>query len=171
MPDGPGESLAAELVRKFAERKLTLATAESCTGGLVAAALTNVPGSSDMFYGGYVTYANSAKSRMIGVEARMIRDHGAVSAQVARAMANGARNTARTDYAIAVTGIAGPSGGSERKPVGLVYFACATSDDTLVTEKRFGDVGRDSIRKLSVEAALQLLLSMLDGPQGKPEPG
>jgi len=156
---------AKEIIDTLVARKLTIATAESCTAGLVSGALTAVPGSSDAFYGGFVTYSNTAKSRMIGVPARMIQDHGAVSAQVARAMADGARNTARTDIAVSVTGIAGPSGGSDRKPVGLVYFAVATKDGTDVLEKRFGDIGRDEIRQASVQAALDLVLEVL----GKPE--
>jgi nicotinamide-nucleotide amidase len=139
----------------------TIVTAESCTGGMIAAALTDIPGSSAAFYGGYVTYANAAKSRMIHVQARLIRDYGAVSNQVARAMADGARNTARTDYAVAVTGIAGPGGGSEKKPVGLVYIAVSTDLATVVIEHRFGDLGRDGIRKATVSAALDLVLQVL----------
>ena len=157
------EDLATEVIRSLKASRLTITTAESCTGGLIAAALTEVPGASSVFYGGFVTYANEAKTEMIGVEARTIRDFGAVSAHVARAMADGARTTALTDFALAVTGIAGPAGGSEKKPVGLVYIACSGSDETRVIEKRFGPLGRQVIRKLSVEAALQLVLEMVDG--------
>lgn len=139
----------------------TIVTAESCTGGMVASALTDVPGASAAVYGGYVTYANAAKSRMIHVQARLIRDYGAVSNQVARAMADGARNTARADYAIAVTGIAGPDGGSERKPVGLVYIAVSSELATVVIEHRFGEIGRDGVRQASVKAALDLVLQVL----------
>lgn len=157
-----GPSAAERVIKAFGARKLTLATAESCTGGLLAAALTAVPGASNVLYGGFVTYSNAAKTRFIGVPARTIRDHGAVSSHVARAMADGARTTARTDIAVSVTGIAGPTGGSEKKPVGLVYFACATDADTFVVEKRFGSIGRDAIRAMSVEAALELVLKVLE---------
>jgi len=143
----------------------TIVTAESCTGGMIASALTDIPGASAAVYGGYVTYANSAKSRMIHVQARLIRDYGAVSNQVARAMADGARNTARADFAVAVTGIAGPDGGSDKKPVGLVYVAVSSELATLVIEHRFGNLGRDEIRKASVCAALDLLLQVLTSDQ------
>jgi len=143
------------------ESKQSIVTAESCTGGMVASALTDIPGASAAVYGGYVTYANTAKSRMIHVQARLIRDYGAVSNQVARAMADGARNTARADYAVAVTGIAGPDGGSEKKPVGLVYIAVSSELATVVIEHRFGDLGRDEVRKASVKAALELVLQVL----------
>jgi len=139
----------------------TIVTAESCTGGMIAAALTDVPGASAAVYGGYITYANSAKSRMIHVQARLIRDYGAVSNQVARAMADGARNTARADFAVSVTGIAGPDGGSEKKPVGLVYVAVSSELATVVIEHQFGDLGRDDIRKASVNAALELIVQVL----------
>lgn len=143
------------------EAQKTIVTAESCTGGMIASALTDIPGASAAVYGGYVTYANTAKSRMIHVQARLIRDYGAVSNQVARAMADGARNTARADYAVAVTGIAGPDGGSDKKPIGLVYVAVSSELATVVIEHRFGDLGRDEIRKASVRAALDLVLQVL----------
>ncbi len=139
----------------------TIVTAESCTGGLIAAALTDIPGASQAFYGGYVVYANEAKTRLIGVQPRLIRDYGAVSNQVARAMADGARNTAHADFAVAVTGIAGPDGGSEKKPVGLVYVAVSSELGTVVIEHKFGDLGRDAIRKASVQAAMDLVLQVL----------
>jgi nicotinamide-nucleotide amidase len=150
-----------QIIAILAEAGKTIVTAESCTGGMIAAALTDIPGSSAAFYGGYVTYANTAKSRMIHVQARLIRDYGAVSNQVARAMADGARNTARADYAVAVTGIAGPGGGSEKKPVGLVYVAVSSELATVVIEHRFGDIGRDGIRRATVSAALDLVLQVL----------
>lgn len=143
------------------EANKTIVTAESCTGGMIASALTDIPGASAAVYGGYVTYAKTAKSRMIHVQARLIRDYGAVSNQVARAMADGARNTARADYAVAVTGIAGPDGGSDKKPIGLVYVAVSSELATVVIEHRFGDLGRDEIRKASVRAALDLVLQVL----------
>lgn len=155
------DALAAEVIAALVARKLTIATAESCTGGLVAAALTSVPGSSDAVYGGFVTYANAAKTAMIGVPADMIEAHGAVSPEVARAMAEGGRARAGVDMAVAITGIAGPGGGSDRKPVGLVYIAAATATHTEVRENRFGDLGRDTVRARSVEAALRLVMEVL----------
>lgn len=157
----PALERGKQIIELLTERKQTIVTAESCTGGMVASALTDVPGASAAVYGGYVAYANTAKSRMIHVQARLIRDYGAVSNQVARAMADGARNTARADYAVAVTGIAGPDGGSDRKPIGLVYIAVSSELATVVIEHRFGDLGRDEIRKASVRAALELVLQVL----------
>ena len=154
-------SVGKQIIDLLAERNQTIVTAESCTGGMIASALTDIPGASAAVYGGYVTYANTAKSRMIHVQARLIRDYGAVSNQVARAMADGARNTARADYAVAVTGIAGPDGGSDRKPIGLVYVAVSSELATVVIEHRFGDLGRDEVRKASVRAALDLVLQVL----------
>ncbi|WIJ23622.1 CinA family protein [Devosia sp. RR2S18] len=150
-----------QIIEWLAAAKKTLVTAESCTGGSVAATLTDIPGASAAFYGGYVTYANAAKSRMIDVQPRLIRDFGAVSNQVARAMADGARNTARADYAVAVTGIAGPDGGTEKKPVGLVYVAVSSELATVVIEHRFGDLGREGVRQASVAAALDLVLQVI----------
>ncbi|WP_196258319.1 CinA family protein [Pelagibacterium limicola] len=151
-----------ELAKKVNER-LTLAnhvmvTAESCTGGLVSAALTSVSGSSAILYGGFVTYANEAKTAMIGVPADLIENHGAVSEQVARAMAEGARRTASVDVAVATTGIAGPGGGTDEKPIGLVHFGLATAERTLHRREHFGDVGRDHIRQESVRVALEMIL-------------
>lgn len=152
---------ARRVIELLTDANRTMVTAESCTGGMLAAALTDIPGASEAFFGGYVTYANEAKSRMIHVQARLIRDYGAVSNQVARAMADGARNTAHCDYAVAVTGIAGPDGGSEKKPVGLVYIAVSTELATVVIEHTFGDLGRAEIRKASVAAALELVIEVL----------
>lgn len=154
------ETLA--LARKVNDRLLTaghvMVTAESCTGGLIAAALTSVAGSSAILYGGFVTYANRAKTDMIGVSARLIDEYGAVSEQVARAMAEGARKTANVDLAIAVTGIAGPGGGSDAKPIGQVHFGMAQPGGTLHREERFGDLGRDLIRQETVRVALEMIL-------------
>ncbi|PXA98928.1 damage-inducible protein CinA [Nostoc sp. 3335mG] len=161
MAQSPEPGLAKRVVDLLREANRTIVTAESCTGGLIAAALTDVPGASAVLYGGYITYSNSAKSRMIQVPQRLIHDYGAVSNQVARAMADGARNTARVDMAVAVTGIAGPDGGSEKKPVGLVFVSVSTDLATVVIEHRFGDIGRDAVRKASVEAALELVLQVL----------
>jgi len=139
-------------------RKLTLATAESCTGGLVAAALTVVPGTSDVLDGGFVTYSNAAKTRMLGVPADLIARHGAVSEQVAAAMAEGAIDRCGVDLAVSVTGVAGPGGGSEHKPVGLVWFGAVGPAGMVTLERRFGDLGRDGVRWAALIQALDLLL-------------
>lgn len=149
-------SLAAELLNISRERGITVATVESCTGGLVAGALTAISGSSSMVLGGLVTYSNEAKTVLAGVPAELIAKHGAVSEPVARAMAEGGRERLSSRLAVSITGIAGPDGGSEAKPVGLVHFACAGAA-TLHREKRFGPLGRDEIRRLSVLEALDLL--------------
>jgi competence/damage-inducible protein CinA-like protein len=134
----------------------TLATAESCTGGLLAGRITDIPGSSEYFLEGAVTYSNEAKTRLLGVPKKMIEDHGAVSEEVAMAMASGIRELAGATFGIGITGIAGPGGGSAEKPVGLVYIALA--DDAQVSAKRFVFPGdRQFIRTLSVNAALDLL--------------
>lgn len=158
MPTRSIPDLAGAVVETLARRGLMIVTAESCTGGLIGAALTAVPGSSAAVHSGFITYANAAKIAMLGVPETMIAEFGAVSEQVARAMAEGARGVATTDVAIAVTGIAGPGGGSAEKPVGLVYIACATSAGVSVVEHRFGDLGRDEVRQATVAAALTLVL-------------
>lgn len=141
-----------------------LATAESCTGGLVAAALTAVAGSSDAVDGGFVTYSNAAKVRLGVPEATLAR-HGAVSEATARALAAATLAAGPAPRAVvAVTGVAGPGGGTAEKPVGLVHFAAATARETLHREARFGDVGRDAVRRASVLTALALLVQALDAP-------
>ncbi|MBK8083285.1 MAG: CinA family protein [Devosia sp.] len=150
-------TLAAETVSALRTAGLTIATAESCTGGLIAGALTAVSGSSEVVYGGFVTYADEAKIGMIGVPFGLLRQHGAVSKPVAIAMAEGALGTAGTHLAVAVTGIAGPDGGTTEKPVGLVHLALATEDGTKHLKRQFvGD--RDSIRHQTVVEALKLVL-------------
>jgi nicotinamide-nucleotide amidase len=147
------EALLAELKRLG----FRLATAESCTGGLLAGLLTEIAGSSAVFERGFVTYSNSAKSELIGVPPALLERHGAVSEEVARAMAEGALAHAPVDVAVSVTGIAGPDGGSRDKPVGLVYFAAAPRGrPTLVRECRFGSIGRTAIRLASVRSAMEL---------------
>ena len=150
---------AEQLLDRFRADGLRLATAESCTGGLIAAALTEVPGSSDVVDRGFVTYSNEAKRELLGVPEALLAEHGAVSEPVARAMAEGALARSVSDVAVAVTGVAGPGGGSAAKPVGLVHLAAARrGGPTLHQEQRFGDVGRREIRVLTVEAALALAL-------------
>ena len=149
---------AADLIDTMRRKGLTAATAESCTGGLVAGFLTEIPGSSAVFDRGFVTYSNAAKTEVLGVPADLIAAHGAVSEPVARAMAEGAVGAAGADIAVAVTGIAGPGGGSAEKPVGLVHFAAARRNGpTIHRECRFGDLGRRQVRLESVGVALDLL--------------
>lgn len=143
-------------------RGLKLATAESCTGGLIAAALTATPGSSRVFERGYITYSNAAKTTDLAVPTALIDEKGAVSGEVARAMAEGAVKAARVDLALAVTGVAGPDGGTPQKPVGLVYVAAAhRSGKTLGREFRYGDIGRDEVRLRSALAALALTKELI----------
>jgi nicotinamide-nucleotide amidase len=149
---------AASLIRECAGRGLHVATAESCTGGLVAALLTEVPGSSAVVEAGFVTYSNEAKAAMLGVGSDVLDAHGAVSEPVARAMAEGALARSRADIAVAITGIAGPGGATETKPVGLVHFGLAVRNGaTRHLERRYGDLGRGIVRARSVEDALGLL--------------
>jgi nicotinamide-nucleotide amidase len=139
-------------------RKLTVVTAESCTGGLVAAILTEIPGSSDVVDRGFVSYSDAAKQAMLDVPAQLLQDFGAVSRETADAMARGALARSRADLAVSVTGIAGPGGGSAQKPVGLVYFAALARDGRgLSREKRFGEIGRGEVRMRSVAEALDML--------------
>ena len=161
MIDPPLYAQAEAVLDACRARGLTLATAESCTGGLVAGALTAVPGSSDVVDRGFVTYSNAAKMAMLGVPAGILDQHGAVSAQTAEAMARGALKAAGTSLAVSITGVAGPGGGSDAKPVGLVHFGCARSDGALLLrEMRFGPLTRDEIRARSVGVALDMLREM-----------
>lgn len=156
-------SKAFTLVVKAKDASLRLTSAESCTGGLVSVALTDVPGASEVFDRGFVTYSNEAKTDLLGVPAPLIAAHGAVSAEVARAMAEGALAHSLADIAVSVTGIAGPGGGSAEKPVGLVHFACARRDGGVVhVERRFGALPRAAIRAAAVEQALDLLIQAVD---------
>lgn len=158
MIDDPELLARAEaLVAAYTSAGRTLATAESCTGGLVAALLTAVPGSSAVVERGYVTYSNAAKAEAIGVDPALIARHGAVSEPVGRAMAEGARAASRADVAVAITGIAGPGGGSAEKPVGLVHLAVAAPGGTRHLERRYGDLGRAGIRRAALADALGLL--------------
>jgi nicotinamide-nucleotide amidase len=149
---------AARVLERCRARGLTVATAESCTGGLVAGALTEVAGSSDVVDRGFVTYSNAAKQAMLGVAAATLERHGAVSRETAEAMARGALANSPADLAVAITGIAGPGGGSADKPVGLVHFAAAARDGRLIhRERRYGDIGRAEVRHRSVAEALAML--------------
>ncbi len=140
------------------ERGLMIATAESCTGGLLAAALTAVPGASSVFERGFVTYTNESKMELLGVSEETLKAYGAVSEQTAREMAEGALARSRADLAVSITGIAGPGGGSPEKPVGLVHFACAARDgETIALMKQFGDIGRGKVRWQAMLTALDLL--------------
>lgn len=147
-------------------RKLTIATAESCTGGLVAAALTEIPGSSDVIDRGFVTYSNDAKRAMLGVKATTLESFGAVSKETAMQMAVGALEEADVDLAVSITGIAGPGGATPGKPVGLVHFAVAARDGRIVhKECRFGAIGRSQVRARSVLEALRMLTELARGPK------
>ncbi|MBI3437679.1 MAG: CinA family protein [Proteobacteria bacterium] len=153
---------ARALLERCKTERLTIATAESCTGGLIAAALTAIPGSSAVVDRGFITYSNEAKTEMLGVPADLIAQRGAVSADVARAMAEGALKHSKADLAVAVTGIAGPDGGSAEKPVGLVQIAAARRGGArLHEEMRYGDIGRDNVRYETVASAMALLARLL----------
>jgi nicotinamide-nucleotide amidase len=154
----------ARLTLDDAERKrLRLATAESCSGGLIAGLLTEIPGSSSVVERGFIVYSNRAKEELLGVPGDLIADVGAVSEAVARAMAEGALAHAHAHIAVSVTGVAGPGGGTALKPVGLVHIACARTNFTMLHEAhRFGDIGRQGIRLASIEAALLLLRRAID---------
>ena len=160
--------LATRVLAACDARGLRLATAESCTGGLLAACLTEIPGSSSVVERGYVTYDNRAKQEMLGVPADLLQSVGAVSEEVALAMAAGARERARVDLAIAVTGIAGPGGATPTKPVGLVHIALATSDRPARHERHRFTGDRSAVRQASLDAALDLILrSLPQAPRGR----
>jgi len=147
---------AAALAEALTRRSLTIAVAESCTGGMVGAAITSLPGSSRFFVGGIIAYSNNVKERLLGVPHSLLKSVGAVSREVASAMAQGARKALETDGAVAITGIAGPEGGSEKKPVGLVYIAACTKSREVVKEFRFTG-SRDQIRAQATIEALQMM--------------
>ena len=157
------EAKARALIAAARARGLRVATAESCTGGLVAAAITDIAGASDVFDRGFVSYSYPAKVAMLGVPQLLLTEHGAVSEPVARAMAEGALSASEADVAVAVTGVAGP-GGSEAKPEGLVWFATATAAGTHAQRRDFGAIGRERVRSRSVETALDLALLAITRP-------
>ena len=161
-------TIATQVIKEFGEANATISTAESCTGGLIGGCLTAIAGSSKVFDRGFITYSNEAKADMLAVKMDLIEEHGAVSAQVASEMAIGAIRNSGTDAAVAVTGIAGPGGGTETKPVGLVYIAVATSEEegAFVEDFNFSDMNRDEIRRETIKEALEMLLGYgLDDPE------
>lgn len=154
-------ALANRVLEAARAKGLKVATAESCTGGLVAGALTAIAGSSDVFDRGFATYSNEAKHEMLGVPMDLIERHGAVSEEVARAMAAGALAHSRADVTVSITGVAGPGGGTADKPVGLVHFAASRETDTVHRREVFEDLDRDGVRLASVRTALGLLLERI----------
>jgi nicotinamide-nucleotide amidase len=163
MPDAALIARAQALLALCRSRTLTIAVAESCTGGLLAATLTEIPGSSDVLDRGFVTYSNDAKQEMLGVATTTLERFGAVSRETAAEMAKGALAHAPVDLAVSITGIAGPGGGSPGKPVGLVHFAAATRSGRLVQEAcTFGDIGRAQVRHASVLQALAMLQALAE---------
>ncbi|WP_234188754.1 CinA family protein [Shinella sp. NM-101] len=155
------EDTARRIVTDFSARGLTIATAESCTAGLIAGAITEIAGSSNAFDRGFVTYSNAAKQQMIGVSGETLEAHGAVSRPTALEMAEGALLHSNADISVAVTGIAGPGGGSGEKPVGLVHLAAARKGrETLHREMRYGDIGRSAVRLATVRTALEMLVEL-----------
>ena len=154
--------MSSDLIKLLTRNELTIATAESCTGGLIAATLTDVPGSSRVVDRGFVTYSNEAKTEMLGVDAGLIDKLGAVSKEVTLAMAEGAISRSDADLAVAVTGIAGPDGGSAEKPVGLVYIAALRrGGEPAHREFRFGNIGRSEVRLATVREALGLVTGLI----------
>jgi nicotinamide-nucleotide amidase len=153
---------ATDLIARYRAAGLMAATAESCTGGLIAALLTEIPGSSAVLERGFVVYSNAAKQDLLGVSAETLARYGAVSAETARAMAEGALGASRAEVAVSVTGVAGPDGRSAEKPVGLVHFACARrGKPTVAREEQFGDIGRGAVRLASVRVGVDLLEAAL----------
>jgi nicotinamide-nucleotide amidase len=153
--------LAQQIVSEFASKGLMVATAESCTGGLIAGALTDIPGSSAVVDRGFVTYTNVAKNEMLGVQEQTLATYGAVSRETALQMVHGALFRSHADLAVAVTGTAGPGGGSAEKPVGLVHLAVKSRAGSLIhREMRYGEIGRDKVRLATVAAALEMLLEL-----------
>jgi nicotinamide-nucleotide amidase len=158
------ESLEEVIVKLLTHRNQTLATAESCTGGLIADRITNVPGASNVFIAGYICYANRAKSDMLDIDPKLIEENGAVSEPVARVLAEHACACAGSDYALATTGIAGPTGGSPEKPVGTVYVALASAGSETIIRKFFFPTDRESFKQLATQSALDLLRRKLVAP-------
>lgn len=167
MPDlfaPPLLDAAKHLLADCERRGILLVTAESCTGGLLAALLTEIPGSSAVFERGFVTYSNASKTDMLGVDSDLMARYGAVSAEAARAMAEGALARSAAHLALSITGVAGPGGGSAEKPVGLVHIAAARKGGAVLhEERRFGDIGRGAVRLAAVTETLALASEVLEG--------
>jgi PncC family amidohydrolase len=159
-------TIEEELNRRLSGSRKTIALAESCTGGLIACRVTDVPGASEYFEVGVVSYSNQAKEKFLGVPAEVVASHGAVSAETAREMAAGIRRVADSDVGLSVTGVAGPGGGSLEKPVGTVFIALA-AEGTMIAKRHLFSGNRREIREQAAEAALRLLLGFLEGgPSG-----
>lgn len=161
----PHADLARAVLAACEARGIMLATAESCTGGMIAAALTDIAGSSAVVDRGFVTYSNNAKADMLGVQPQTLASFGAVSEQTALEMASGALARSQAGIAVAVTGVAGPGGGTAEKPVGLVWFGLAMRGrETIAEHRNFGDIGRDAVRSGTVRTALEMILGALRTP-------
>ncbi|MBU3920502.1 MAG: CinA family protein [Alphaproteobacteria bacterium] len=155
-------NLAMLILDDAEQARLKIATAESCTGGLLAALFTEIPGSSNVFERGFVTYSNRAKEEMLGVPGDALADYGAVSEPVARMMAEGALGNSRANIAVGITGVAGPGGGTKMKPVGTVHIACARENRAIIHEHlQLGEISRDAIRMAAVETALNLIQAQM----------
>ena len=162
--DSEISKLAESVISLASQKGLKVTSAESCTGGGIAHALTSVSGSSAAFDGSVVAYANEIKSEVLGVPDDVLKDHGAVSEPVARIMATSIRDLMSADYSVSVTGIAGPTGGLKDKPIGLVYVGIATPDNVEVRAFRFGAIGRDAVRNETIKASLHMLAEALRKP-------
>ena len=172
MPDETVATAAKVLLDLCTKKKLTLATAESCTGGLVAAALSEIPGSSAVLDRGFVTYSNEAKQQMLGVTPATIDVYGAVSSECAEEMAKGALAHASVDLAVSITGIAGPTGAVPGKPIGLVYFCAASRSGRVIAhDRKYGDIGRAIVRRESVLQALAMLRELAEKEEPRPPAG
>jgi nicotinamide-nucleotide amidase len=172
MADQSAIDAAKALLDICSRKKLTLATAESCTGGLVAATISEIPGSSAVLDRGFVTYSNEAKQRMLGVTPATIDVYGAVSAECAEEMAKGALAYASVDLAVSITGIAGPTGAVPGKPIGLVYFCAASRSGRVIAhDRKYGDIGRVKVRERSVLQALSMLRELAEKEEPQPPAG
>jgi nicotinamide-nucleotide amidase len=172
MPDQTAVDAAKTLLEICSRKKLTLATAESCTGGMVAAAISEIPGSSAVFDRGFVTYSNESKQQMLGVTPATIDVYGAVSTECAEEMAKGALAYASVDLAISITGIAGPTGALRGKPIGLVYFCAASRSGRVIAHgRKYGDIGRSKVRQQSVLQALAMLRELAEKEEPQPPAG
>lgn len=172
MIDDEMRKAAIALLDLCKQKKLTVATAESCTGGLVAAALSDISGSSAVLDRGFVTYSNEAKQQMLGVTPATIDVYGAVSTECADEMAKGALAHAQVDLAVSITGIAGPTGATPGKPIGLVYFCAASRSGRVIAhDRKFGDIGRSNVRHASVMQALAMLQELAEKEEPRPPAG